>query len=450
MSDPGSDGRSGRPPGLGRNVWATSVTSFLTDVSSEMVTNVLPLFLANVLGVRTVTIGLIEGAAESIASFVKLYAGVWSDRLRRRKPLAVLGYAVSAASKPFYLIAGSWGAVAGIRWSDRVGKGVRTAPRDALLADSVPPERRGLAFGFHRAADTAGAVVGLLVAVAVVEAAAGGALRLDGDTFRLLVLASLPPAFLAVLVLAVWARDVGRGVGADERVSVGAAGGPGADGSPAAASPHGSKPARGATATRPRGSVRQLGRPFLAFLAAAALFDLGNSADAFLVLRAQDRGLGVSDVLWVLLAFNVVYTVVSTPAGRWSDRIGRRPVLLVGWAVYALAYGLFAVAGSAHMVVGGFLLYGVYYGLATGTAKAFVADLVAPERRATAYGAYHAVLGFLNLPASLIAGLLWQGWGGWAGFGAAAPFVFGAATAGLAALALVLWVPGGRTDANAV
>jgi len=394
-----------------------SLTSFLMDVSSEMVLNVVPLFLANVLGARTVVIGLIEGVAHAAASLLKVLSGVLSDRFRGRKWLAVSGYAVSALAKPGFLAAGSWGTVAGVRWTDRLGKGIRTAPRDALLADSLDRSRRGFGFGLHRAADTLGAMLGLLVAAGVVWAVQRGAVGLDRITFHRLVLLSLAPGFLAVITLAVGAREV-RGKGPGKAV--------------------------------PRLSFRGLGRPFLVFLGIAALFNLGDFSDAFLVLRAQERGLSVFGVLLVLAGFNLVYAVVAAPAGSLSDRIGRKRVLLAGWLIYsATAFG-FGVARTGTHVVLLYLSYGVYYGLTAGTARALVADLVAPELRGTAYGTYHAVLGLMDVPASLLAGLLWQGLGGWKGFGAGAPFLFGGGVA-LVATALLAGfkVPASSRDGGA-
>lgn len=396
-------------PRLHRNVWVASVTSFLTDVGSEMLQNVLPLFLANVLGVRTWTVGMVEGLAESTASILKLYSGWLSDRLRARKWLAVGGYGISAFSKPLYLLATSWPMVAAIRWADRVGKGVRTAPRDALLADSVHASRRGLAFGVHRAADTAGAVFGLLATLAIVNATQGNAALLTGETFHKLVLWSLIPSFLAVAILAAGARDV---------------------------------PMPELPADRPRLRFRDLGPGFGAFVLASAVFQLGNSSDAFLILRAQERGLGVTDLMWMLVAFNVVYTAVSAPAGSLADRIPRKWVVLIGWCVYAAVYLGFALARTGTHVVVLFAVYGVYQGMVAGAAKALVTDLVAPELRGTAFGAYHAVIGLMSLPASLLAGLLWQGFGAWSGFGATAPFLFGAVLSGVAALLLLTTVPG--------
>jgi MFS family permease len=384
---------------LPRNVWAVSLTSFFMDISSEMVVNLVPLFLSNVLGVGAGIIGLIEGVAEATASLLKVFSGWLSDRLGARKWPAVLGYAISALSKPFFFFANSWPAVAAVRWTDRVGKGIRTAPRDALVADSIDEGQRGLAFGFHRAADTGGAVVGLLIALGVVWAAQAASVELGRRTFQVVVLVSLVPAVLAVLSLALGARDV----------------------------PITSR------RERPAITFRGLGKPFLVFLVILGLFDLGNSSDAFLVLRAQERGLSVIGILAMLATFNLIYALVSTPAGSLSDRVGRRKVIVGGWLAYATIYLGFAMSGKGWQVWVLYALYGVYYGLAYGTSKALVADLVPAELRGTAYGTYNATLGLLDFPASLIAGLLWQT------VGPSAPFFFGAAMALVAALLMMLW-----------
>jgi MFS family permease len=393
---------------LPRNVWAVSLTSFFMDISSEMVINILPLFLSNVLGVKTNIIGLIEGVAEATASLLKVFSGWLSDRLQARKWLAVGGYALSTLVKPFFYFANSWTTVAGVRWADRVGKGIRTAPRDALVADSIDERHRGLAFGFHRAADTGGAVVGLLVALGVIWLAQAGSMELTRATFQTVVLISLIPAFLAVLSLALVARDV-------------------------------------PVTTRrkmPKFAFRSLGRRFCVFMLIVGLFDLGNSSDAFLVLRAQERGLSVIGVMGMLITFNVVYTLISAPAGSLSDRIGRRRLIVGGWLVYAAIYLGFALAGTGWHVWVLYAVYGVYYGLAYGTTKAMVADIVPEELRGTAYGTYNAVLGILDFPASLIAGFLWQGAGRWEGFGPSAPFFFGGAMALLAAVLMARVMPG--------
>ncbi len=392
---------------LPHNVWAVSLTSFFMDISSEMVINILPLFLANVLGVKTSVIGLIEGMAESTASLLKLFSGWLSDRLRARKWLAVTGYAISTLVKPFFYFANSWEIVAGVRWADRVGKGIRTAPRDALVADSVDENQRGLAFGFQRAADTAGAMLGLLIALGVVWMAQANAVALGVGTFRTIVLISLLPAGLAVLALALGAKDI---------------------------------PITGQRAM-PKFVFKSLGKPFMVFMLIVGLFDLGNSSDAFLVLRAQERGLSVIGILAMLVTFNLIYSLISTPAGGLSDRVGRRRMIVGGWLIYAIIYLGFGLARTAWQVWTLYVVYGLYYALAYGTAKAMVADLVPEALRGTAYGTYNAVLGILDFPASLVAGLLWQGLGPWPGFGAPAPFIFAAIMAFLAAMLMAFWMP---------
>jgi MFS family permease len=377
------------------------------DVSTEMVMNILPLFLSNVLGVKTNIIGVIEGVAEATASLLKVFSGWLSDKLGGRKWIAVAGYGLSAIVKPLFYFANTWGLIAGVRWIDRVGKGIRTAPRDALIADSVDTETRGLAFGFQRAADTAGAVLGIIVAVVVIWLAQRNAVALGAATFRTVVLISLVPGALAVLSLAIGARDV---------------------------------PVKGEQ-TAPKIAFKSLGRPFVVFMVIMSVFDLGNSSDAFLILRAQERGLSVIGILIMLTAFNLIYALLSTPAGSLSDRIGRRRMITAGWLVYAVIYLGFGLAARAWHIVALYILYGFYYALAYSTAKAFIADLVPENVRGTAYGTYNAVLGILDFPASVIAGVLWQGIGAWEGFGPSAPFLFGAGTALLACLLMLLWMP---------
>ena len=387
-----------------RNVWVVTITSFLTDVSSEMLVNLLPLFLTNVLGVGTAVVGLIEGVAETTASLLKVYSGALSDRLGKRKRLAVIGYGLSAFSKPFLYFANSWGMVLAVRFTDRVGKGVRTAPRDALLADSIEPERRGLVFGLHRAGDTAGAFIGLAIAALIIWLTQAGSAQLSRETFQFVVIASVIPGLLAVLILALGARETASQSTPDRKNEL---------------------------------SLVTLNRHFLAFLGVVVLFTLGNSSDAFIILRAQERGLSVLQVMGMLLTFNAVYTILSTPAGALSDQIGRRKVLLAGWMVYRLVYLGFARAQTGWQVWLIYAFYGMYYALTEGTARAMVADLVPQVQRGRAYGLFHGAIGLAAFPASLIAGLLWQGVGGWSGFGSQAPFYFGATLALLAGV--LLW-----------
>jgi MFS family permease len=398
--------RTATPNGLRslpRNVWVLTVVSFLTDVSTEMTLNLIPLFLASVLGTRTSIIGLIEGVAETTASFTKLYSGVLSDRWGSRKWLTVAGYGLSTIAKPFLYFVSTWQWVLGVRFFDRMGKGIRTAPRDALMAGSVEDKQRGLAFGLHRAGDTAGAFVGLAVAAFVIWATQAGVAEITRPTFQLIVLISFFPALLAVLVLAFGAREV----------------------------------AGGKRASAPVFSLEGMNTRFRFFLLTVVLFTLGNSSDAFITLRGQERGLTVLQIMGALLTFNLVYTVFAGPLGALSDRIGRRKLMLGGWLLYGVTYLGFALARTGWQIWALWGLYGLFYAATEGAAKALVADLVADERRGAAYGLYNGAVGLMALPASLIAGVLWQGLGSWAGFGPSAPFLFGALLA--VAAGLIFW-----------
>ena len=384
---------------LPRNVWVVTITSFLTDVSSEMLVNLIPFFLANVLGVRTAVIGLIDGIAETTASLVKILSGALSDKLGKRKWLTVAGYGLSALAKPFLYLASTWGWVLGVRFADRVGKGIRTAPRDALIADSIDKSQRGLAFGLHRAGDTAGAFLGLGIAAGIIWLTQSQTALLAPSTFKLIVLVSIVPAVLAVAVLAVGTVEVtGAGKGVEKT----------------------------------RLTLKSMDARFKSFLAVVVLFTLGNSSDSFILLRGQERGLSILQVMGMALTFNAMYTVFAGPLGAWSDKIGRRRLMLGGWLMYGLIYLGLAFSQTGWQVWMLFGLYGLYYAATEGTAKALVADLVPEAMRGTAYGLFNAAIGSTALPASLIAGLLWQGAGTWTGFGASAPFYFGAVMASLA------------------
>jgi MFS family permease len=386
---------------LPRNVWVMSATSLLNDISSEMILNLIPFFLANILRVRTSVIGLIEGIAETTASLLKILFGALSDRFGARKPFAVAGYALSAVTKPFLYFAGAWGWVLGVRVADRIGKGIRTAPRDALIADSIDDTQRGLAFGLHRAADTLGAFLGLGIAAVIVWRTQAQATLLSLDTFKLVVLVSIIPGVLGVLVLWLGAAEVtGSGKGGESA----------------------------------RLSFREMDPRFKYFLFVLVLFTLGNSSDAFILLRGQERGLSILQVMGMSLTFNAVYTVFAGPLGAWSDKVGRRRLMFIGWLAYGLVYLGFAFSQTGWQVWALFGLYGLYYAATEGAGRALVADLVPPAQRGSAYGLYNAAIGISVLPASLIAGFLWQGAGRWTGFGASAPFFFGAAMALLAGL----------------
>jgi len=390
--------------GLHPNVFFLGIVSLLTDISSEMIFTLVPLFLFNVLRAGTPIIGLVGGLSESADAILRVFSGWLSDKMGRRKPLAVVGYSISTIAKPFMYLASSWGGVLAIRFGDRLGKGIRTSPRDALVADSVLAKERGKGFGLHRAMDTFGAVLGLAIAALIVYLAQGGGLELDLKSYQWLVLVGVVPAVLAVVVLLLFVRER-------------------------------KKPASAGTGSRL--SFKQLGSfdgRFKLFLVVMAVFTLGNSSDFFVILRAQDLGSSVVYVVLMLVVFNIAYAVTALPAGVLSDRLGRRRVIIMGWFIYALVYLGFALASERWQVWLLFAGYGLYYGIVEGVARAFVADLVPEEKRGTAYGLYHGVVGVALLPASLIAGWLWQA------VSPAAPFYFGAGLAFIAMLGMMALV----------
>ncbi|HEY7677208.1 MAG TPA: MFS transporter [Candidatus Methylomirabilis sp.] len=372
------------------NVVALGVVSLLTDFSSEMIYPLLPLFLTRVLGAGPAFVGLIEGVAESTASFLKLASGWASDRWRRRKGLVLGGYALSSCVRPLVAAATAPWHVLAIRFADRVGKGVRTSPRDALLADSTDPDHLGRAFGFQRAMDHLGAAVGPLVAA--------GLLSGLGWDLRSVFWAAAVPALLSILVLGAGVTEV-------------------APRPRPAAAPPGAAPR--ATSAVPR--------PFRRYLVMVVLFTLGNSSDAFLLLRAQEVGVGAAALPLLWAALHVVKSASSTPLGGLSDRWGRRRVIRLGWLLYAAVYAGLAVAPGPIALWALVLAYGVYYGFTEGVERALVADLVPSQARSTAYGWFHTAVGLAALPASLVAGALWQARGpAWA-FGSGAALALGAA-----------------------
>lgn len=378
---------------LPRTVVVLGVVSFFTDFSSEMIYPLLPAFLTGVLGAGAAALGLIEGVAESTASLLKVYSGRWTDRTRRRKPLILAGYSLAGTVRPLVGLATSWTLVLGLRFLDRVGKGLRTAPRDALIADAVPEAQRGRAYGFHRSLDHAGAVVGPLAAAAL--------LALEGVSLRhVFLLASLPAAVVVVLIV----------LGIRETPAV-------------------------ATASGPPPNLwqgwRDLGADFRRLLLAVVVFTLGNSTDAFLLLSLTSAGVQPAwvAVLWSL--HHGVKMLATYLGGSLADRIGYRLPILGGWVLYALVYAGFGAASTAPAQIALFLLYGVYFGLTEPAEKAWVSRLVPPQLRGTAFGWYHGAVGLGALPASLLFGVLWQQ------AGAAAAFLTGAGLAASAALLLL-------------
>lgn len=392
-------------PRLGRNVLVLAAVSFLTDASSEIIYPLLPIFLTTVLGTSAAAVGAIEGAAETTSALLKLASGWWSDRASRRKPLVVAGYALASLARPLVAVAQSAAQVLAIRLTDRVGKGIRGSPRDALIAESVDPAIRGRAFGFHRAADHAGAVVGPLIAFAL--------LRWEQLPLRTVFLFAALPGVLSVIVLVLGVRETPR---------------------------H----ARAASATKKAGVPSldvSLGRAFWTFLASVLLFTLGNSTDAFLILRANQLGVSVALVPILWAALHVVKSAASVPGGALSDRFGRKPLILAGWAVYAAVYIGFGRATETWHAWALFLAYGTFFGLTEGTQAALIADLVGQARRGTAYGWYYLAVGIGALPASVLFGLIWDR------VSPRAAFDVGAGLAFAAALVLLAVRPQGPADA---
>lgn len=378
--------------GVPRNVFVLGIVSFFADVASEMVYPLIPTFLTVTLGAPVAVLGLVEGVAEGTASSLKVVSGWISDRVRARKPLVVAGYAASAAGKLGVALSYAWPVFLLARVLDRFGKGVRTSPRDALIADSTPRESFGRAFGYHRGLDTLGAVVGPLTGF--------GLLTLLGkDDVRLIFGLAVVPGALSVLALAK-VRD--RPAGADPPSE--------------------------------RGSIRDAPPAFWLLLAVLTLFTAGNSSDAFLILRAEDLGLSLGMVVLAYALYNAVYGVLAGPLGSLSDVVGRRGTLVAGLGVFAAVYFAMAGVGDGALVWPLFALYGVYMALTEGVSKAFVADL-APERsRGALLGLYHTSVGFATVAASAVAGVLWQE------VAPGAPFLMGGAAA-LAAAALLLALP---------
>ena len=384
------------PPGAGltRNVWAMGGVSFLNDTSSEMIYWLLPQFMVSVLGAGPISFGLMEGAAETVASLGRVISGFVADRLRRRKPLAAAGYTVANAVKPLLAVAQSWHQVFWIRVADRAAKGFRAAPRDALLADSVPAARRGAAFGFRQAMDSAGAVLGPLAAFLLLPAFHGNV--------RFVFWVAAVPGLISVLLAWFAVREI----------------------RPALAS-------RVETSPGLKEVFRAGNGRLLVILLAVAIFSLGNSSDLFLILRAQNLGVAALWVPALGLVFNLSYTALSWPAGRLSDRIPRRRLIVAGYLVYAAVYWGFARGGSQRLVWLLFILYGLYYALTEGVLKAWIADLVPSSLRASVFGIFSWMVGMVALPASLLAGWLWQR------YSPAVPFYFASVLSLLAALPLL-------------
>jgi MFS family permease len=380
--------------GLGKNVFFTGLVSFFMDVSSEMIYPLVPLFLANVLGVNKSMIGLIEGIAESTASLLKVFSGWLSDRIGQRKNLMIAGYAVSTLSRPIIAVAGAWQQVLASRFVDRLGKGIRTAPRDAIIAESAETTHLARAFSFHRSMDTMGAVVGPAIALIL--------LQLYNNNYKMVFWLSMIPGAIAVLIIIMFIKE-------KKRAAV-------------------------SSAERPRFTLKHFDWRVKFFIVIATLFALGNSSDAFLILRAEQVGIPTVIIPAVYLLFNLIYSLSAIPAGIAADKYGKKRLILLGFVLFAGLYYGFAVARSSAAIWVLFSLYGVFMGLTEGIQKAFLATIIPPDFKATAFGVYATAVGLASLPASLIGGLLWDR------VSPAATFYFGAATATLSALLFVAFI----------
>jgi len=387
--------RRGVLTGLSTNVLVLGLVSLLTDVSSEMIYPILPLFLTGI-GATGAVIGLIEGAAETTASLLKVVSGRLSDMLGKRKPFLTSGYGLSTVAKPLLFFATSYWHVFAVRILERTGKGLRSAPRDALIADSTDKEIMGKAYGVHKAMDSTGAVIGPLLVVPVLLAAA----TVTTDTYRSIFLLATIPAALAVGVLFLFVKE-------PERKAPRATG-------------------------RMWKDVNRLGGGFWALIAVVLIFFAGEISYSFFVLQSQAQGMGTIATILLYTLFNAVFVLVSLPSGIYSDRVGRRPILSLSFVLFAVTCLVMASADGLPLLITGFMLYGVYKGMSEGAFKAFVVDMVPQDLRGTALGVYHTAVGLVMLPGGLVAGLLWDAAGAWGTFG------YGMATSVLA-LALMLF-----------
>ncbi len=387
--------------GLSRNVVVLGFVSLLNDGASEMIYPLLPVFLTAVMGAGPAAIGIIEGIAETTASLLKLYSGYLSDRVKHRKGWIVAGYSISNVIRPLIALAASWPQILLLRFSDRVGKGLRTSPRDAIIADSTLPEFRGVAYGFHRAMDHGGAIIGPIIATGLLIILQDS----PQENLKTVFLLSFIPGVLAVLILLAGLRE-----------------------------PHADAARSAPSSFNFPTAWAEMSSSYKRYLAIILVFTLGNSTDAFLLLRAQQLGVPIALLPAIWVALHLVKMGSSIPGGLLSDRIGRKKVIVSGWVVYALVYAGFAFAYNHWHAWALFAVYGVYFGLTEGAEKALVADLAPAHLRGSAFGLYHLAIGIGALPASLVFGLVWQK------SGPAAAFGMGAGLAMLASMMMLMLV----------
>jgi len=412
---------------INRNIWVVSWVSLLTDISSEMLYPVIPIFLTSVLGASMAVVGLIEGLAEATASLLKVASGWFSDKFARRKPFVVFGYTISSFSKPLIALAQSWPLVLFARFLDRFGKGVRTAPRDALIADYSDNKQHGLIFGLHRTMDTIGALSGPLLTILL--------LIWLKENYRPIFLLAAIPGFLAVFLLIFFLKEPPNknkifnppqspphriGGCADAPISVAHVGG---------------------SAEIHRTNFLDLSdfdKNFKNFLLVSVIFALGNSSDVFLIMRSKNLGLSTILVILAYVLYNATYAIISLPAGAISDKIGRKKILALGFLIFSLVYFGFAFISKSFYLWLLFPIYGFYMAMTEGVSKAFISDLVPSEKRGTAIGLYYSLTGVVTFLASFIAGLLWTY------VNISAPFLYGALMSGLSAVLLMILLDKGK------
>jgi MFS family permease len=400
-----------------KNIYLLGIASFFNDFSSEMIYPLIPVFIKSVLGLGASFIGIIEGIAESTNSLLKLFSGYFSDRLKKRKIFVFSGYLLSNILRPLIGIVKSWGFLLAIRFSDRVGKGIRTAPRDALIGDSAPEGRRGFAFGFHRSMDHLGAVAGSL--------AASLFLYVFLMNIRTVFLLSIIPGIIAVLIILIGVKESKKAQ--VPRVDLNAS----KDENEKLSNIKNNTEPQGSAGVLKPGDFKKLGSKFAFFLSILIIFALGNSTDAFLLLRASDLGIKTPVIPLLWAAHHVSKAVFCSLGGHISDKLGRKTMILSGWVVYFLTYIGFAFANSSYMIWLLFIFYGLFFGFTEGVEKAFVCDMVPKENLGSAYGFYNLAIGISALPASLIFGFVWKV------FSFKTAFIMGAIIAIVAAIMLI-------------
>lgn len=388
------------------NVILLGLVSFFSDISAEMVYPIIPLYLTTVFGATPALVGVIEGIAESLASLLKVFSGYITDKWGRKKPVAFVGYAAGLVYKAALIFAGSWAGVLGARVIDRVGKGIRTAPRDVLVSESADKNQMGKAFGIHKALDMAGSAIGIFASYLLIKNAG------ENFAYKELFAVSIIPAVLDLLMFFFIKEK-------KEHSQV--------------------------TKKEPFWqNMKKLDGQLKLYLMVAFLFTLGNSSNTFLLLRAKSVGFDDTSVILLYFIFNLTASILSIPFGKRSDKVGRKKLLVSGYLVFSVVYFGFALASNRAVILAAFVLYGVYTAMITGVERAFIAEISPKELKGTMLGMHSTVVGIALLPASVIAGLFWDG------FGASAPFIFGSSMSLIAALILLLFMKNARLPSDRV